>query len=888
MTAPDHIDSLARFLLKPKGPPTATDVGDDLVGHLLPGKNFRPAVGRQLVWAAVLSLLPVSDRPGYDGQNHRWVLAHLLARVELPTRFDDAIPGITNNELNTARKLNQRWKELAFWPLAPTKKTTQRRALAIASGDYGQSRTALNYRRPKDLSGQASIFLRAVWQALSDTLADDTWFQDAAVAAEATVAIRVRTEGRPPDDNPAAAQSTLAPSDTREPALHPSTPAVLQLRGRPRVFENRLKELEVVSNLVSGPEVSAPPLVVITGGRGVGKTSFVEFWSDQNADLFPDGQLLVDFPGMRLQSEDSVLERALRHVLHSLDPAQPALPETMTELTALFRSRTADKRLLIFVDDAHSAEEVQSFLPTRMGSALLSTSWRVPGGLVALDASLVNLAVFDDDDVCYRLLERFVDTDRLARDENATRELIDLCGGLPEALTICGAHLRLHPEYSVRDWVTRIRGNHSTLKGLELKGHRSLHLIYTEVVETLSTEARLCYGLLASHPARLLTLRMIQVATGYELHVAMGARDELVESHLLERGSSIAGQPGFRFHDLVFEHASAAAEAFDPIVRRESLLRILDDAVALAYSIDLGMGVERLRVSRAPTTDANLRPISTHAEGLRTFRGFQTYLLAAQVRAFETGNWEHAWQIGEFLWPALNASDHGDASLPVFSLAAEAALRGGTPEIQARAKMLHGLALLWSDKISESAQALSGIKRLAEKDIALLASAYEMSGHWYAANGEHRRALREYAHSLRLHHRAEVDRGVALQQRFVGRELGRLGHGRLASKAFAEAEAYFTATDETIQICRVLREWSATSVSADGLGRDPIRLAMDAVELAVSINDLFEEGRSSVAVGDAILRLAHEEVATAREWYDRARNAYDAIGSTRAASVPTV
>jgi DNA-binding XRE family transcriptional regulator len=111
-------------------------------------------------------------------------------------------------------------------------------------------------------------------------------------------------------------------------------------------------------------------------------------------EAFPDGQLYADLGGDPTVSPDTVLRRFLR----TLDPrAAEHVPASASafatdELAALLRSQLADRRMLLLVDRAATAEQVRPLIPAAPGCALVVTSvmmLELPFGAVHVTVSRV-------------------------------------------------------------------------------------------------------------------------------------------------------------------------------------------------------------------------------------------------------------------------------------------------------------------------------------------------------------------------------------------------------------------------------------------------------------------------------------------------------------------
>ncbi|MFE1167503.1 BTAD domain-containing putative transcriptional regulator [Nocardiopsis sp. NPDC058789] len=183
------------------------------------------------------------------------------------------------------------------------------------------------------------------------------------------------------------------------------------------------------------------PLLLVTGVAGVGKTTLAAHWGHETRDQFPDGQLYVDLDGSGRRGGPVDPDDALRQLLRSLGTDPHHLPGGSPDLANLFRSITADLRLLVLLDDAASAEQVSPLLPGGRSSTVLVTSRHELVSMVALfDARRVHLNVLSEKS-SIELLRLVAGPERLAAERESNEGIVDHCGRLPLALRMAAARM---------------------------------------------------------------------------------------------------------------------------------------------------------------------------------------------------------------------------------------------------------------------------------------------------------------------------------------------------------------------------------------------------------------------------------------------------------------
>ncbi|MDH6576875.1 DNA-binding SARP family transcriptional activator [Kitasatospora sp. MAP5-34] len=141
-----------------------------------------------------------------------------------------------------------------------------------------------------------------------------------------------------------------------------------------------------------------PQIVMVVGVGGVGKTALAVHCGHLLAAEYPDGQVYVNLRGFDPEHPVRSPEDALYHLLTSLNAGN--IPAEHGERVALWRSIVRDKRLLIVLDNAASADQVEDLLPDGGPSFTVVTSRnRLSGLVVRYSARRVTLSPFTAEEV---------------------------------------------------------------------------------------------------------------------------------------------------------------------------------------------------------------------------------------------------------------------------------------------------------------------------------------------------------------------------------------------------------------------------------------------------------------------------------------------------------
>ncbi|GIF52411.1 DNA-binding SARP family transcriptional activator [Asanoa ferruginea] len=333
--------------------------------------------------------------------------------------------------------------------------------------------------------------------------------------------------------------------------------APAQLPPPTRTFLGRDQALRRLDTVVGGAG-GAPVAVVISGMAGVGKTTLAVQWGHRVRRRFPDGQLAVDLRGWA-QSRSLRPAEVVGRFLAAFGVPAASTPADLDEAVQVYRTITADKQLLVLLDNAEHADQVRPLLPAGDGSVTLVTSRNRLAGLVAVDGAVALPLDVLAPATSSALLGRLLGADVVAREQAAAADLAALTGHLPLALRIAAAQVDTGRPRPITTYNQRLRAG-DRLAGLGIEH---------DAAATVSAAFDLSYAALAE-PARRL-FRLLALVPGAEFGAGLAtaltgrpeigpALDPLVAASLVnERG------PGrYGLHDLVAEYARGRLAADEP------------------------------------------------------------------------------------------------------------------------------------------------------------------------------------------------------------------------------------------------------------------------------------------------------------------------------------
>ncbi|WP_425568212.1 NB-ARC domain-containing protein [Nonomuraea rubra] len=189
-----------------------------------------------------------------------------------------------------------------------------------------------------------------------------------------------------------------------------------------------------------------PAIVAIGGPGGIGKSALAVHLAHAVADRYADGVLYIDLHGATDGLRPLSPLEALGRLLRSLGLDGSAVPTTVDEAAARYRSLTSARHVLLILDNALDTRQLRPLIPAGPGCAVVITSRQV---LTAVDgASQLNLPELDPSEST-ALLARIAGPGRVHAEPEAAGRIVRLCGGLPLALRIAAARLAARPDWTL-------------------------------------------------------------------------------------------------------------------------------------------------------------------------------------------------------------------------------------------------------------------------------------------------------------------------------------------------------------------------------------------------------------------------------------------------------
>lgn len=428
-------------------------------------------------------------------------------------------------------------------------------------------------------------------------------------------------------------------------------------------------------------------VIVITGPPGIGKSALAVSWGHAVRQEFPDGVFFEDLHAYAPDGPGSPSQTLGRFIRALGVPAQQ-VPAELAELTAIYRSLLADRRVLVMLDDAFTAAQVMPLLPPSPGSVAVVTSRLRLGGLAAGGARIVQLGRLSLE-AALDLLGQTLGDDRALADPNGARELVDLCAGVPLAVCVAGARLAARSRWPISEMTAALAQERRRLAALEMEDDMAVRSALDVSYQALDPEVARMYRLMGLFPGTRFDSAVAAATADVSRAEARRSLGLLTDANLLDDAEGGA----YRYHDLTRLHAQEMAALEESEADRRLAIRRMIDWF-LSTVIAAGQGVMPYRGDQVH--DVRYRPaepmgFTDRVAALDWLDGQLPQVTAVIRLAVAEDMPILGWQLADVMWPLFLHRGRYAERLAFDQLGLEAARSSG--DLAGEAKMLGRLSL---------------------------------------------------------------------------------------------------------------------------------------------------------------------------------------------------
>jgi tetratricopeptide (TPR) repeat protein len=353
--------------------------------------------------------------------------------------------------------------------------------------------------------------------------------------------------------------------------IHQPTPVILsalhEVPPPPRDFVGRKKEMK---ELLKALEKNGITISGLQGMGGVGKTALALKLAEHLKPNYPDAQFYLDLKGASLHPVSAA--EALAHVIRAYHP-QAQLPEDESSLRGLYLSLLEEKKVLLLMDNAATAAQVEPLIPPPSCILLVTSRNRFTiDGLVA--KNLDTLEPKDAEKLLLQLAPRI---------GNCAKKIAELCDYLPLALRLAAGALHKLIMLTPEEYVERLSDETEKLGLIEA----SLSLSY----DLLTEDAQKLWRMLAVFPNTFDTAA-VSALWGLRLKETQNHLAELISYSLVEWNETTRR---YRLHDLVRVFANTRLSEDERHFAKQTHATYFKDLLAQANDCHFQGTAEMLR-----------------------------------------------------------------------------------------------------------------------------------------------------------------------------------------------------------------------------------------------------------------------------------------------------
>ncbi len=279
-------------------------------------------------------------------------------------------------------------------------------------------------------------------------------------------------------------------------------------------------------------------ITAIEGMGGIGKTAVgVEVANRlQDEGMFSGGVPFVDLEGFSATREPLSTKEALEALLRPIIGRETKLPDDDQNLRQLWKQATADRRMLLFLDNARDEAQIRPLLPGHPGCKVLATS-RNRLDLDGIEPIKLDVMAPDKAAVLAHTLGNRWQQGRVSPEQ--AMELARLCGYLPLPIKVTAVALGKAPLLDVDTQLMKL-----SAVGRDALGMEEVKAILSQSLDQLTPELRTAWQKLGVFEGDFSAAAAAAVIDDEDAHDTLA---ELEQRHLL----TLSAEQRLQLHDIL-------------------------------------------------------------------------------------------------------------------------------------------------------------------------------------------------------------------------------------------------------------------------------------------------------------------------------------------------
>jgi tetratricopeptide (TPR) repeat protein len=430
-------------------------------------------------------------------------------------------------------------------------------------------------------------------------------------------------------------------------------------------FTGREPELAQLTDETAG-NGGVVSIYAIGGMAGVGKTALAVHAAHQLAKRYPDGQVLLPLHGHTPGHRPVAAADALASLLQSAGVDAGQIPSGVGARARLWRHWLVGKRLLLVLDDAVDSDQVRPLLPGMGESLVLITSRRRLSALE--DTHTISLDTLSTAEAG-QLFAELADRANVTGDDDAVREITEMCSRLPLAVGMLARQLHHHPAWTVAERAADLAVARDRLELMRAESV-SVAAAFDMSYRDLTAQQQKMFRRLGLHPGPSIDAYAAAALYGADYDTARQHLEALYDHYLLTE----LGHGRYRFHDLIRQHARTLAGMDDPGETRDAISRLSGYYECVASRADARLA----RYTRPAVITPGQRPgaepvLASGDQALAWLRAERANLLACVAHAAQHTQPARVVALTAALSSLLRTDGPGTEALDLHAAAARAA-----------------------------------------------------------------------------------------------------------------------------------------------------------------------------------------------------------------------